>query len=59
MDLILHFVGLAFIPLLGYILYLGGRDIWIIIKEEFPPAPFYKPATKSFSKPQRLYRITA
>ncbi len=37
MDILLHLTGLAFLPLMGYILYLGVRDILSGLREHSAP----------------------
>lgn len=37
MDILLHITGLAFMPFMVYILYLGVRDIIHVLHDQFAP----------------------
>ena len=58
MDILLHITGLAFIPIMVYILFLGVQDILPIVREHF--APQWKRATVDNSShySHQFYKLT-
>lgn len=58
MDILLHITGLAFIPIMIYILFLGAQDIISVLHDQF--APQWKRATtnKNSCNSHQIYEFT-
>jgi len=58
MDILLHLTGLAFIPFMAYILFMGIGDIFSEINIQFMPHKTVKAFHKISCKKPRIYQFT-
>lgn len=58
MDMLLHITGLAFIPIMIYILFLGLRDIIYALRDHFSQQRKEITTNKDTNTPFQLYEFT-
>jgi len=58
MDILLHITGLAFIPIMIYVLLLGVQDIISVVRDQFAPHWKMSPAPKNSGASHEIYEFT-
>jgi len=58
MDILLHITGLAFIPIMIYVLLLGVQDIISVVRDQFAPHWKMSTAHRNSGTSHEIYEFT-